>query len=234
MPDPTPNPAEAPQRLMLPGEEEALELLDEARAEEFKPEEDRRGFSITKWADDDPVKAANLADYLIHVHGQAEDLKAQVKAIAQARRDEADAFEKTRLAHIEADQARIAMLLKVYADETYPQRTRTITLMSGELTRRGSGGLLSLTGTDQEIIDWLLEHDPDGGYDRHVKLVPKLDKTSLKGDLDKSADGSTVYKPTGEMFVAEQQGGDGGIAVEKKLAVVSPKTENFGVKPFKR
>ena len=109
MPDPTPNPAEAPQRLRLPGEEEALELLDEARAEEFKPEEDRRGFSITKWADDDPVKAANLADYLIHVHGQAEDLKAQVKAIAQARRDEADAFEKTRLAHIEADQARIAI-----------------------------------------------------------------------------------------------------------------------------
>ena len=222
-----------PKRLLLPGEEEALEFLAEAQADEFKPEEQRRGFTITKWAEGDPVKAANLADYLISIYGQGDEAAARVKEIAAARRADVDTFERQALARVAAEQAWIEMVLKVYADETFPQRERTIKLISGKLERKKGWEKLALVGTEEEIMAWLLAHDSDGGYDLCVEMRPKLKVVEFKKLLDWKG-GAVVYKPTGEYLVVEEKGAGGEIAVEKKLAVVETVMESFLVKPLKR
>ena len=221
--------SDTPTRLLLPGEQEALDFLAEVQAEEFKPEEERQPFTIMRKAAGDPVRAAGLADYLLQVYAQAEDAEAQVKAIAQAARDKADAWEADQLVRAKQEKERLAGHLRVYATDAYPSSTRTIRLPSGDLKRRAGFDSLKL-GDEAEILDWLRTHDPDG-WDDLVKLKPKLDLTAFKKRLDKSG-GYVVYKPTGEYVMVEDVEGD--VAVEKKLATYETTPDSFSVKPKPR
>lgn len=220
-----------PTRLLLPGEQEALALLAEARQAQFQPEDDRPVYTITSWAKGDPHKASFMADALIEQCGAVDAAVAEVQVQAAAYREAIDAWEEDQLRRASLERERLVGLLRVYADETFPRDVRTIRRPTGEMKRRAGSEHLKLIGTDDEIMAWLLKNDPDGGYDRHVKMVPKLDRTSLKKDLAKAEEYAT-YKPTGVLFVAEDQTGD--VVVEKKLAQVDTTQETFRVEPIKR
>ena len=115
-----------PTRLLLPGEQEALALLAEAQAEEFKPEEDRRGFTILGWAEGDILRAQSLADHFISLCGDLDAQAAQVEEYAAYLQAQAEAWRKDALTRLSRDRERLVSLLNVYANDTYPQATRTI------------------------------------------------------------------------------------------------------------
>ncbi len=222
---------DSPTRLLLPGEEEALNYLAASTDTEAQTEPDNR-FTILKYCEGDPVRAAGLASHLVMVYGQMQEAAQQVRAIAALHRAQVDAWEADQLERIDAEQERLAHHLQVYADDAYPRATRTIRLPNGELRRRAGSERIKLA-SEEELLEWLREHDPEG-WDDLVKLVPKLDLAAFRKRLEKVGDGGVTYTPTGEYLATEGPVAGGEIPFERKLGWVETSPETFTVKPLRQ
>ena len=216
---------------VAPEAQAAQELLAELNAALALPEEkrDQRGFSIMGRAQGDLVRAGVLADYLIGVVGDLDKLGERVRAEYDRHFQPLTAWKLDQLARTETARERVVALLRAFYEEVIPAKERTIRRPTGIITRREYKEKMVIDAEDEAIIEWLRQHDAEGGYERCVKMVEVLDRKAMLAELAEGPNGTLVYKATGEYFV-EVSGGD--IAVEEKLGHLEPGHETFSVKPL--